>query len=298
MSAEKLLVTGATGKTGLYTVQRLLEKGHAVRALVHKEDERSETLRGAGAEVVAGDLLDHDDAIRATVGASAAYFCYPVRPGLIQATAYFADAAKRAGLEAVVNMSQISAREDSKSHAARDHWIAERVLDWSEVPVVHLRPTFFAEWLLFPRSRATIVEDGIIDLPYGEGRHAPIAGEDQARLIAAILAQPAAHLGKTYSLHGPIELDQAGIAAAVSEVLGRTISYRPLTIPQYRERLEKAGLPEFMIQHFCAVAVDYQNGIFSGEGKIIAEVTGQPPMTVQQFVTLHRDAFNAVSTAG
>jgi NAD(P)H dehydrogenase (quinone) len=105
-------------------------------------------------------------------------------------------------------------------------------------------------------------------------------------------------LGKTYPLYGPIELDQAGIAAAVSEVLGRKISYRPVTIPQYRERLEKAGVPEFMIQHFCAIAVDYQNGIFAGEGKIIAEVTGQPPMTVQQFVTLHRDAFNAVSTAG
>ena len=111
----------------------------------------------------------------------------------------------------------------------RDHWIAERVFDWSGVPVVHLRPTFFAQWLLYRRSRATIVEDGVIDLPYGEGRHAPIAAEDQARLIAAILAQPAAHLGKTYPLHGAIELDQAGIAAAVSEVLGRTISYRPLT---------------------------------------------------------------------
>jgi NAD(P)H dehydrogenase (quinone) len=297
MSAEKFLVTGATGETGRYTVQRLLEKGHAVRALVHKEDERSEALRGTGAEVVVGDLLEHDDAIRATAGTSAAYFCYPVRPGLIQATAYFADAAKRAGLKAVVNLSQISAREDSKSHAARDHWIAERVLDWSGVPVVHLRPTFFAQWLLYRFSRATIVEDGIIDLPYGEGRHAPIAAEDQARLIAAILAEPTAHLGKTYTLHGPTELGQAGIAAAVSEVLGRKISYRPLTIPQYHERLEKAGLPEFMVQHFCAIALDYQNGIFSGEDKIIAEVTGQPPMTVQEFVTLHRNAFTAVNAA-
>jgi len=297
MSAEKFLVTGATGETGRYTVQRLLEKGHAVRALVHKEDERSEALRGTGAEVVVGDLLEHDDAIRATAGTSAAYFCYPVRPGLIQATAYFADAAKRAGLKAVVNLSQISAREDSKSHAARDHWIAERVLDWSGVPVVHLRPTFFAQWLLYRFSCATIVEDGIIDLPYGEGRHAPIAAEDQARLIAAILAEPTAHLGKTYTLHGPTELGQAGIAAAVSEVLGRKISYRPLTIPQYHERLEKAGLPEFMVQHFCAIALDYQNGIFSGEDKIIAEVTGQPPMTVQEFVTLHRNAFTAVNAA-
>jgi uncharacterized protein YbjT (DUF2867 family) len=297
MSAEKFLVTGATGETGRYTVQRLLEKGHAVRALVHKEDERSEALRGTGAEVVVGDLLEHDDAIRATAGTSAAYFCYPVRPGLIQATAYFADAAKRAGLKAVVNLSQISAREDSKSHAARDHWIAERVLDWSGVPVVHLRPTFFAQWLLYRFSRATIVEDGIIDLPYGEGRHAPIAAEDQARLIAAILAEPTAHLGKTYTLHGPTELGQAGIAAAVSELLGRKISYRPLTIPQYHERLEKAGLPEFMVQHFCAIALDYQNGIFSGEDKIIAEVTGQSPMTLQEFVTLHRNAFTAVNAA-
>ena len=298
MSAEEILVTAATGETGRYTVQRLVEKGHAIRALVHREDERSEALRSAGAEIVVGDLLEHDDATRATAGTTAAYFCYPIRPGLIQATAYFAVAAKRAGLEAVVNLSQISARENSKSHAARDHWIAERVFDWSGVPVVHLRPTFFAQWLLYPRSRATIVEEGIIDLPYGEGRHAPIAAEDQARLIAAILAEPAAHLGKTYPLHGPIEQDQAGIAAAVSEVLGRKISYRPLTIPQYRERLEKAGLPEIMIQHFCAVALDYQNGIFSGEDKIIAEVTGQPPMTVQEFVTLHRNAFTAVSAAG
>ena len=297
MSAEKFLVTGATGRTGRDTVQRLAEKGHAVRALVHREDERSEALRGTGAEVVVGDLLEHDDAIRATADTSAAYFCYPIRPGLIQATAYFADAAKRAGLEAVVNLSQISARGDSKSHAARDHWIAERVFDWSGVPVVHLRPTFFAQWLLYPFSRATIVEEGIIDLPYGEGRHAPIAAEDQARLIAAMLAEPAAHLGKTYTLHGPIELDQAGIAAAVSEVLGRTITYRPLTIPQYRERLEKAGLPEILIQHFCAIALDYQNGIFAGEDKIIAAVTGQRPMTVQEFVTLHRNAFTAASAA-
>ena len=57
MSAEKFLVTGATGQTGHDTVQRLVEKGHAVRALVHREDERSEALRGTGAEVVVGDLL-------------------------------------------------------------------------------------------------------------------------------------------------------------------------------------------------------------------------------------------------
>src|ERR1700732_5331453 len=298
MRTQTFLVIGATGRTGQHTVQHLLEKGHAVRAMVHKEDERSEALRGTGVEVVIGELLEHDDAIRAAAGTSAAYFFYPVSPGLIQATAYFADAAQRAGRKVVVNMSQISAREDSESHAARDHWIAERLFDWSGVPTVHIRPTFFSEWLLFPFVRSSIVDNGIIDLPYGNGRHAPIAAEDQARVIATILAKPAAHVGKTYPLCGPTELDQAGIAAAVTEVLGRKISYRPLTIPTFRERLEKAGLHEFMIQHFCAVALDYQNGIFSGEDKIIAELTGKPPMTVRDFVASHRETFTTASIAG
>ncbi|MGO7368508.1 NAD(P)H-binding protein [Rhizobium ruizarguesonis] len=294
---DTFLVTGATGETGRYTVQRLLEKGHAVRAMVHRQDERADALRSEGAEVVVGDLFEHDDVIRAAAGATAAYFCYPVRPGIIQTTAYFADAAKRAGLKAVINMSQISAREDSKSHAARDHWIAERIFDWSGVPIIHLRPTFFSQWLLYPFARKTIVEQSIIDLPYGAGRHAPIAAEDQARLIATLLADPVAHIGKTYTLHGPTELDQPSIAAAIGEVLGRKISYQPLTIPAYRERLEKFGLPEFLIQHFCAIALDYQNGIFSGADKIIAEVTGVPPMTVQDFVTSHRAAFDTLNAA-
>jgi NAD(P)H dehydrogenase (quinone) len=298
MSTQTFLVVGATGKTGQHTVRHLLEKGHAVRAMVHKEDDRSKALRDAGAEVVTGELLDHNDVIRAAAGASAAYFCYPVSPGLIQATAYFADAAKRAGLKALVNMSQISAREDSKSHAAHDHWIAERIFDWSGVPTVHLRPTFFSEWLLIPFVRSTIANNSIIDLPYGNGRHAPIAAEDQARVIATILAEPAAHAGKTYPLCGPTELDQAGIAAAITEVLGRKISYQPLTIPQHRERLEKGGWPEFVIQHFCAVALDYQNGLFSGEDKFIAKLTGKPPMSVQDFVASHRKAFTTASAAG
>ena len=177
MSAEKFLVTGATGPTGRHTVQHLVEKGHAVRALVHQEDERSEALRSTGAEIVVGDLLQHDDAIRAAAGASAAYFCYPIRPGIIQATAYFADAAKRAGLKAVVNMSQISAREDSKSHAARDHWIAERVFDWSGAPTVHLRPTFFSEWLILPWVRDMIVS--IFPL----GRGATLRSRRRTRLV-------------------------------------------------------------------------------------------------------------------
>lgn len=288
---NKILVTGATGETGKYTVAELLKQGKAVRALVHKIDDRSDGLKRAGAEIVVGDMLEHDDLIRATAGVDAAYFCYPVRPGLIQATAYLADAARRARLKLVVNMSQISAREDSDSHAARDHWISERILDRSGVPSTHLRPTFFSQWFLYPHAQASIINDGVIDLPYGEGRHAPIAAEDQARFIAHVLEEPARHAGQTYLLHGPVELSQAEVAREIGAAIGIEVVYRPTTIAEYKARLESQGLPPFLIQHFCAIALDYQNGIFAGSDKIIAAETGKAPLSVREFVNLHRSEF-------
>jgi uncharacterized protein YbjT (DUF2867 family) len=216
-----------------------------------------------------------------------------VRPGFIQGTAYFADAARRAGLEVVVEMSQISAREDSKSHAARDHWIAERVLDWSGVPTVHIRPTFFSEWLIFPWVLDTIVNEGKITLPYGTGRHAPIAAEDQARFIAKVLMEPSGHLGKTYELCGPVELDHHGIADEIGNVIDRKIAYSPATLDEYREHLKKYDLPEFAIQHFIEVAIDYQNGVFAGTDSVIGKVTGKAPQTVEEFVRANRQRFLA-----
>ncbi|AWY38426.1 NAD-dependent epimerase/dehydratase family protein [Pseudomonas putida] len=293
MTQATILVTGATGDTGRRTIEILTAKGVPVRALVRKEDERSAELRAMGAEVVLGDLLDLNAVRSALEGIRAAYFVYPIAPGLIDATARFAQAAKEAGVEAVINMSQISARREAKSNAALDHWTAERVFDWSGLAVTHLRPTYFAQWLTYPHWRSHIRDKDQIRLPFGDGRHAPIAAEDQARLIAAILQDPTPHQGKSYTLHGPVELSQQGVADAIGEVLGRKISYQPISIEEYKEELLGAGLPAFLVQHLGEVALDYQHGVFEGEDSIIAQVTGQAPLTVQQFVTLHKDLFNA-----
>lgn len=131
MAYKRFLITGATGDTGRPTCTLLLERGHRVRALVHREDDRSDALRERGAEVFVGDLLDFAAVRRAMNEVDGAYFVYPVAPGLVQATAFFAQAARESGVGGVVNMSQIVARADALSHASVNHWIAERVLDWS-----------------------------------------------------------------------------------------------------------------------------------------------------------------------
>src|ERR1700744_1528017 len=110
-----LLVTGAAGRTGGYTAKLLLERGHRVRALVHRFDDRAAALRDNGAELVVGDLQDIDSVREAAEDVRAAYFVYPIAPGLLEATATFAQAAEEAGVGAIVNMSQVSARRGAAS---------------------------------------------------------------------------------------------------------------------------------------------------------------------------------------
>jgi len=101
MTQAKFLINGATGETGGYTVRQLLEKNHAVRVLAHRPDQRSEQLQKVGVEVVFGDFRDFDSVRAALNGVQRAYFCYPISPGIVQATAQFAQAAKESGVEVI-----------------------------------------------------------------------------------------------------------------------------------------------------------------------------------------------------
>lgn len=292
MSEAKILVTGATGATGRETVRLLLEGGHAVRAFVRGESDRSNSLRKSGAEIVLGDLLDFESVRAALEGIRSAYFVFPIKPGILQSTAYFAQAAKEAGVEAIVNMSQASARRIARSHAARDHWIAERVFDWSGVPVTHLRPTLFAEWVLY---WAGFIKAGFLPLPFGSGRHAPIAAEDQACVIANILTAPEAHRGQIYPLSGAKEISFLEMAEELGRVLGKSVRYRYTDVPSLAKMSKEKGrdLGDFFWQHLSEIAVDHQNGVFAGTNDLIEKIGGRPPITLTEFITKHRDALAA-----
>jgi uncharacterized protein YbjT (DUF2867 family) len=225
-------------------------------------------------------------------GISSAYFLHPIAPGIITAAAYFAQAAKEAGVTAIVNMSQISARRESKSHAAQDHWVSERVFDWSGVAATHLRPTFFAEWLIYPHFAKEIWAKKKIEFPFDNGRHAPISADDQGRVIAHILAKPAGHEGKIYTLHGPVEMNHTEIAAAMSEVLGAKIEYAPTSIEVFKQKMEQLyKFPPFRVQHLVEVAQNYREGIFAGTNDVVEKITGTPALSISAFVEKHRKAF-------
>ncbi len=292
MSKRTIFVAGATGDTGGAATEALLAAGEQVRTLVRAEDARSDRLKYRGVQIFVGDLSNLNDTARALEGIFSAYFVFPIESGGIQATAYFAQAARENGVSAIVNMSQISARRAAASHAARDHWVSEQVFNWSGVPVTHLRPTFFAQWLIYPGQVATIKNDGVLRLPFGDGRHAPIAAEDQGRVIAAILRDPTPHAGKIYPLHGPVEMNHHEIAEQISKALGRPVKYQPVDLEMFKKRLDSdSKFSTTFAQHLLAVAVDYQNGIFEGTNGLVEELSGEPPLSVEAFIRLHAAKF-------
>ncbi len=265
--------------------------GSDVRAMVHNKDARAEALEAAGAEVVTGDLLEIDTIRAAMDGVEAAYFVWPVQPGLINATVNFAQAAKEAGVPTIVNLSQRSARRESKSHSCRDSYIAEQVFNWSGLAVVHLRPTYFLEWLLYP-WQLPYLQKGVLRMPVGKGRHSPIAADDQGRAIAAILKAPEAHIGKTIPLSGPVEMDHEQMAAELSEALGRKIVFQDLPIAEYCASLETMGVPAYIVQHLSGAMEDYQNGVMSGADDNVERLTGRRSMTVGEFARAHAATLN------
>src|SRR3954467_6449140 len=196
-----ILVTGAAGDIGAIgrnLTAMLLAKGHKVRALVRREDERSEGLRRLGAEVVQGDLTDLASMHRAIEGCARLYFGMSVSAAYLEATVNVAAVARHHGIEAFVNMSQMtvtqmSITETPPSPQHKLHWLAEQALNWSGLPVITVRPTVFLEGFFLILTPESVRESNQIRLPFGERNISPVAGEDVAREIAAVLVAPQPH---------------------------------------------------------------------------------------------------------
>lgn len=278
------LVTGATGVVGGYLTHLLLERGHQVRALAHRADRRSEQLESVGAQVVVADLLDLAAVRAATQGIDGAYFSYPIMPGLLEATTIFAQVAAEAGVGIIVNMSQKPARADAGSNASRQHWLSERIFNNFPAPAAHIKPTYFAEWLI-----QFLDEDNTLRLPFENGRHAPIAGEDQAYVVAGILEHPQDHDAKEYPLYGPVEMNHFEIAEELSNTLGVPFTYEPVSIEAFADTMRRQGFHEHTIQHIENVAQDYRDGIFAGTNDVVEKIGNKTPTSVSEFALHNKE---------
>lgn len=298
-NGRPILVTGAAGDIGAIgrnLTAMLLEKGHKVRALVRREDERADALRRLGADVVLGDLTDLDSMHRALKDVSRLYFGMSVSAAYIEATVNTAAVAREHGIEAFVNMSQMtvthmSVTKSTDSPQHKQHWLAEQALAWSGLPVVTVRPTVFLEGFFLRLAAAGIREADELRLPLGNGKTSPISAVDVARAVSVILDNPAPHIGKVYNLTGFESVDLEHYARAFSEALGRTIRYRDVPLSTWADALRKAGVPEHLLKHLVVMTELHKQGRYDRMTDDLACLTGTPPTRMQDFVKLHASEF-------
>jgi uncharacterized protein YbjT (DUF2867 family) len=296
-----ILVTGAAGRIGAVgrTITKLLLKqGKQVRAMVRNEDERAQALRDMGAEVVVGDLLDLDSMHRVIAGCDTMYFGMSVSDTYLAATVNVAAVAKHHGVKAFINMSQMtltqmSITETTASPQHKLHWLAEQALNWSGLPVVHVRPTVLFEGFFLILTPDSIRQSNQIRLPFGDGKTSPVAVEDVARVIAALLANPQAHIGKTYHLTGPQSENMHFYAREYSKALGRTITFRDIPVESWRDALLKRGLPVHLVNHLATMADLHRAGRYDRMSGDVLSLTGQAPLSVREIVSRNAGTFAA-----
>ncbi len=287
MTKPRIIVTGATGKTGSVVASELLQAGYRVRALVHRADARSARLQAQGAEIAIADLRDFDRVADALKDVQRGYFCPPYDPYMIQGAVAFAVAAKEARLEHVVGLSQWLASPSHPSLTTHQSWLVDRLFSMTPgIGHTIVNPGFFADAYLLPIGLAAHL--GVFPWIFGDSRNAPPSNEDIARVAVAALIDPVRHAGKSYRPTGPELLGAADMARAIGRAVGRSVRVVPTPIWLFmRTARAGGGLPIELLSNVRYYIEDHKRGAFElgAPTTDVLDVTGRPP---EDFETIAR----------
>ncbi len=264
----KILVTSASGKTGLHTTLQLRAKGFPVRAFVRQKDRRSEALERAGAEIFVGNQYSLTDMRLAMRGVQRAYQCAPTAPNGLHFNAVFTAAAYEARLEHVVTLSQWLASVDHPSLFTREVYLSDILIGMrSEMSVSTVNVGWFADNYLMVLDMAAHL--GIFAMPLGQGdvkRNAAPSNEDIASVAVGALIDPALHAGKTYRPTGPKLMSPNDIAEAMARALGRRVRYMDISERMMVKALKAAPPANYSVAAVTQLAIyaeEYRRGTFA-----------------------------------
>lgn len=285
MIKPRIIVTGATGKTGSVVVSELLNAGYPVRAMVHREDGRSTRLKAQGAEIIVAEMSDAERILDALKDVQRAYYCPPLDPYALQGAVAFAIAAKEARLEHIVGLTQWLASPSHPSLMTRQSWLIDNL--FSMTPgVAHtiVNPGFFADAYLVPIGLAAHL--GLFPWMYGDSRNAPPSNEDIARVVVAVLKDPARHAGKTYRPTGPELLGAKDMAQAIGRAVGRSVRVMPTPAWLFMKSARMGGLPIDVLSNVRYYVDDHKRGAFE---------LGAPTNDVLDLTGRHAEDFETIA---
>ena len=287
MVHPKVLVTGATGRTGSAVISELLAAGYPVRALARREDGRTAALRARGVEIAFGEMTDFEAVCAAMQGVQRAYWLPPYDPEMLTGAVVFATAARQARLESLVVLTQWLASPSHPAPLTRQHWLADRVFQMiPDIAVTAVNPGFFAD-TPYLATINLVAHLGILPWIFGDAGTAPPSVADIARVAAAALMDPARHAGRTYRPTGPQLLCGADMAHILGQVFQRRVTLAPTPLRIFLKAAYLDGNPLILLASMAHYLEEHRRGAFAllAPNDDVEQVTGRPS---ESFETVAR----------
>jgi uncharacterized protein YbjT (DUF2867 family) len=281
-----ILVTTA-GKVGAEAVRLLREQDIPVRVLVRDPGTATAAaLAAAGAEVAAGDLAVPASVDAAIDGVSTVILVSPAVPA--QELNVVASAAQ-AGVAHIVKATS-KASADSPIARRRGQAEIEAGLAAAGIPHTLLRSNAYMQNVL--ALAPAIAATSSFGSAAGKGRAGMADARDVAAVATAIATSPAPHVGKTYWLTGPELLSNYDLAAVLSKLLSRTITYQELTFEENKDAMIRAGIPEPIAQQNAQAFSLAADGDAAWITDDVPGILGRPARSFEQFAADHTAAFS------
>jgi NAD(P)H dehydrogenase (quinone) len=287
-----IAVVGATGNTGRAVVKALKALGQDPICIVRNAQKAREVL-GPDAKTAVAELTDRPALEKALKGVTSVFIVTGHNPQMVEQQNNVLDAALQAGVTHLVRVSgnRQLITPDSGSVIGRGHYAIEEKLRASGIKWVILRPGLFMQNTF--AAAASIKNDGKIAQPFtADLPLAFIDVRDTGAVGAHVLVDPAPHVGKIYEFTG-VRSNYGEFAEVFSQVLGRKITYVPLTVEQNMEGMKARGMPDWLITHLATVGKLAANGALSSEKtEPIRDIAKRAPLTTRQFVEDHKAVFS------
>ncbi len=286
-----ILVTGATGNVASLLIPALRKAGEQVRALVH-DASKAQPLRDLGVEIIVGDMDRPETLESAVAGADKVYLITSNGPTGAQQARNVIEAAKRAGRPHIVRQTGYG---PSESRIIQQLEEAERAMEESGLSYTMVKPTFFMQNTMM--AAQTVASDGVVYMPFKEGRLGMIDVRDVADVALKVLTSEG-HEGKTYVLTGPASISFHDVADGLSKATGKEVSYVDVPLDAARQAMVGMGMPEWIAEGHVELMEGFSEGYADLTTPHVQQLTGSPARSFETFARDFAQAFGANGKSG
>jgi uncharacterized protein YbjT (DUF2867 family) len=192
----------------------------------------------------------------------------------------FFAAAAQAGVTHLVKYSGLRASADSPSEIIRQHGRSDQALVESGIPYTILRPNSFFQNMLWQAE--SIKASGQFFLPIGDAKLSQVDVRDIAEATAKILTEDG-HQGRVYDLTGPESIGYGDVADTLTSLLGKSVTYVPVSEEAARAAMLEGGMPEWDACALAEIQALFGSGVYAGVTADLEQLLGRRPRAFSDF---------------